>query len=108
MPSSIPKQALSQKETDHGRSAIGKRKTDNGSLEFYSKGGEMKESKSMELRHVVAMKKAGVPKKIVKEEMSEAAAMKKGGMAKYAKGGGIEARGKTKGKTVTMKRGGRC
>lgn len=26
----------------------------------------------------------------------------------FAKGGGIESKGKTKGKTVTMKRGGKC
>jgi len=33
-------------------------------------------------------------------------AMKKGGMA-YAKGGGIESKGKTKGKMITMKSGGK-
>ena len=40
---------------------------------------------------------------------AEAAApmMKKGGMAKMAKGGGIESKGKTKGTMVTMKRGGK-
>lgn len=73
----------------------------------FARGGEMKESKAMEMRHVAAMKKAGVPKKIVKEEMSEAMAMKKGGMScGYAKGGyvraadGIAQKGKTKGRMV--------
>ena len=33
--------------------------------------------------------------------------MKKGGMTKMAKGGGIESKGKTKGKIITMKSGGR-
>jgi len=33
--------------------------------------------------------------------------MKKGGMTKMAKGGGIESKGKTKGKMITMKKGGR-
>lgn len=73
----------------------------------FAKGGDMKESKAMEMRHVAAMKKAGVPKKIVKEEQSEAMAMKKGGKAScYAKGGyvraadGIAQRGKTKGKLI--------
>ena len=33
--------------------------------------------------------------------------MKKGGMTKMAKGGGIESKGKTKGKMITMKSGGR-
>lgn len=73
----------------------------------FARGGEMKESKAMEMRHVAAMKKAGVPKKIVKEEAAEAAAMKKGGKAScYAKGGyvraadGIAQKGKTKGRMV--------
>lgn len=68
----------------------------------------MKESKAMEMRHVSAMKKAGVPKRIVAEEASEAASMKRGGAAKYARGGGVESKGKTKGKMVAMKRGGKC
>lgn len=34
-------------------------------------------------------------------------AMKKGGVTKMAKGGGIETKGKTKGKMITMKSGGR-
>lgn len=55
--------------------------------------------KAMELKHAAAMKKAGVPKRFVKEELSEAAKMKcGGGVKKYAKGGGIELRGKTRGK----------
>ncbi len=56
----------------------------------------------MEMEHVKAMKKAGVPSKYVKEEMSEAKAMKKGGKC-YAKGGKIDGcaqRGKTKGRMV--------
>jgi len=35
-------------------------------------------------------------------------AAKKGGMAKMAKGGGIESKGKTKGAMVRMKSGGRA
>jgi hypothetical protein len=34
--------------------------------------------------------------------------MKKGGCTDMAKGGGIESKGKTKGKMVVMKRGGKC
>jgi hypothetical protein len=34
--------------------------------------------------------------------------MKKGGMTKMAKGGGIESKGKTKGKMITMKSGGKA
>jgi hypothetical protein len=58
-------------------------------------------SKAEELKHVAAMKKAGVPQKYVKEEAAEAAAMKCGGkVKKMARGGGIEIRGKTRGKIV--------
>lgn len=52
-------------------------------------GGEMKGAgyKQQERRHVAAMKKAGVPKNIVKEEMKEAG-MKKGGKVKKMADGG--------------------
>jgi len=36
------------------------------------------------------------------------AGLKAGGMAKMAKGGGIETKGKTKGKQIVMKKGGKC
>jgi hypothetical protein len=55
--------------------------------------------KKMEFKHAMAMKKAGLPKKMVKEEMSEAAKMKCGGkVKKYARGGGVEIKGKTRGR----------
>jgi len=66
----------------------------------HAEGGIMKKDAKMEMRHAAAMKKAGLPKKMVKEEMKEA----KG----YAKGGGIESKGKTKGKIVKMMGGGKC
>ena len=73
----------------------------------HSEGGALKESemkmspakKAMEMRHAAALKKAGKPK-MAAEEMKEA----KG----YAKGGGIESKGKTKGKVVKMMGGGMC
>jgi len=66
----------------------------------FSKGGEMKESKKMTGKEVAFMKKKGAPKSMVKHEMKEA----KG----YAKGGGIESKGKTKGKMVKMAMGGKA
>ena len=57
--------------------------------------------KAKEKKHVEAMKKAGVPKKIVKEEAMEAG-------VKMARGGGVERKGKTQGKVVKMAKGGRC
>lgn len=91
MRSSTPRQALAKKETAQGRSAIGKKQTDNGNIEFYSEGESMKTTKATEMKHAMAMKKAGVPKKFVKEEMAEAKSMK------YAKGGSAS-KGKTRGK----------
>ncbi|CAB4134644.1 hypothetical protein UFOVP274_17 [uncultured Caudovirales phage] len=79
----------------------------------FAKGGEMKESKAMEMRHAAEMKKHGVPKKYVKEELAEAASMKRGGkVKKMASGGftraadGIAQKGKTKAKQITMCGGG--
>jgi hypothetical protein len=63
----------------------------------FRKGGNVMKAK-METRHAKAMKKAGLPKAMVREEMAEA--------KKYAKGGGIESRGKTKGTVIRMASGG--
>ena len=68
-------------------------------------GGALKESKMAESKKMVAkemafMKKKGAPKSMIKHEMAEA----KG----YAKGGGIESKGKTKGKMVKMAMGGKA
>lgn len=41
----------------------------------------------MEMEHVAAMKKHGVPKKFIKQEQKEAMGMNMGGMAGYKKGG---------------------
>jgi hypothetical protein len=66
----------------------------------HAEGGSMKESKEMMKKEVAFMKKKGAPKSMVKHEMKEA----KG----YAKGGGIESKGKTKGKMVKMAMGGKA
>ena len=72
------------------------------------KGGDMKESKKMMAKEVGFMKKAGAPKSMIKHEMAEAG-MKKGGKAKgYARGGGIEIKGKTRGTMVKMMGGGKA
>jgi hypothetical protein len=92
----------------------------------------MKESKMMVKKEIGFMKKKGAPKSMIKHEMAEAG-MKKGGMAhsdvsrdkpmmkkvaakavkghekrmhSMAKGGGVEVKGKTKGKMIAMKKGG--
>jgi len=77
----------------------------------FSEGGEMKEGsaayKAKERRHVTAMKKAGVPKNIVREEAMEAGVkMASGGYTRSADG--VAQKGKTQSKQITMKKGGRC
>jgi hypothetical protein len=63
-------------------------------------GGEMAESKAMVGKEMAFMKKKGAPKSMMKHEQAE--------MKGYAKGGGIESKGKTKGKIIRMNRGGRA
>ena len=89
----------------------------------FAKGGDMKESKAMVKKEVGFMKKAGAPKSMVKHEMAEMG-MKYGGKTKkMASGGmtsmgavktaapsrdGVAVKGKTRGKMVTMKMGGKA
>jgi hypothetical protein len=68
-------------------------------------GGSVKESKGMMKKEISFMKKKGAPASMMKHEKAEMG-MKKGGMSKYAKGGGIESRGKTKGTIIKMAAGG--
>ena len=81
----------------------------------FNKGGMMKESKDMTGKEVAFMKKKGAPASMIKHEKAEMG-MGKGGMPmkdgkpafmkKFAKGGGIESRGKTKGTIIRMASGG--
>ena len=67
----------------------------------HAEGGTVKESKAMVAKEMAFMKKKGAPKSMMKHEMAEA----KG--KPFAKGGGIESKGKTKGKMVKMAMGGK-
>lgn len=62
-----------------------------------AEGGDVKESKKMMMKEFSFMKKKGAPKSMLKHEMEE---MKSKGKKtkKYARGGGIESKGKTKGR----------
>lgn len=77
----------------------------------YAKGGAV-ESKKMMKKELSFMKKKGAPKSMIKHEEAEAKGMKRGGMAcgggmkKYARGGGVESHGKTKGTMIKMASGG--
>jgi hypothetical protein len=63
----------------------------------FKKGGTVKESKAMMGKEIAFMKKKGAPKSMVQHEMAEAG-MKPSRAKKYARGGGIEIKGKTRGK----------
>jgi len=79
--------------------AVNRAKTNHGNTALFAKGGDMKSDKAMEMRHAMAMKKAGLPKKMVAEEMREASKMAcGGGVKKMARGGGVEIKGKTRGR----------
>ena len=62
----------------------------------------MKESKAMMKKELSFMKKKGAPKSMIKHEKAEMGVkkMRSGGKACYARGGGIESKGKTRGKFV--------
>ena len=99
-----PKQAvaiaLSEQRRAKGlKAGVNNPKTNKGKSDFkFAEGGEMKESKKMVKKEIAFMKKKGAPKSMIKHEEAEA----KG----YARGGGIESKGKTKGTAVKMARGG--
>ena len=71
---------------------------------FGSGGTTMKESKEMMREEMKYLKKGKAPKRVIEHEAREHESM--GMKEKYARGGGIEVRGKTKGKMVKMARGG--
>ncbi len=104
--------------------AINRPKTNQGEMELFSKGGDMKESKAMVKKEIGFMKKAGAPKSMSKHEMGEMK-MANGGITKAKMGAvktaapsrdGVASKGKTKGtmvkmgaaKPLGMKRGGKC
>jgi len=87
-------------------------KTNQGAKELFKKGGSTmatkpsnlfkgKETYSEELKEAKAIKSGKItPQQYAKGEKSE--------MKKMARGGGVESRGKTKGKMIVMKKGGKC
>jgi hypothetical protein len=58
----------------------------------FKEGGPVKDSKAMIGKELAFMKAKGAPKKMIKHEAAEM------GVKKYARGGGIERKGKTRGK----------
>ena len=71
--------------------------------------GKEKDTPAIAKKEMAVLKRSKAPKDVMDYETSEHAemGMKKGGkVKKYARGGGIESRGKTRGTVVKMARGG--
>ena len=98
-----------KQRADVNEAFVGKRRSNEyarGGLMKFSKDGmhKMPDGKMMKNS---AMKEGGMPMKDGKPAfMMGKKKMNMGGMAKYAKGGGIESRGKTKGTIIRMAAGG--
>ncbi len=100
--------------------AINKQNTQHGSMDMpfnMKTGGKMKDKMGMKMggMHKMpdgkmmkdsAMKKGGMPMKDGKPAFMMGKKMMGGGMSGYAKGGGIESKGKTKGTVIRMASGG--
>ena len=97
--------------------SVGKEFSNADKSRKFKEGGDMKESKAMVAKEMNFMKKKGAPKSMIKHEMAEAKGkpFAKGGMTKMGSvktaapsKDGIAVKGKTKGKMVTMKSGGKA
>jgi hypothetical protein len=76
-------------------------KTLHGKSQLFKEGGETMDKKDIKQDKAIV-------KKAVSMHDKQLHGGKKTNLAKLAKGGGVESKGKTKGKTVAMKRGGKC
>lgn len=68
--------------------------------------GKEEDTPAMAKREMAFMKANKAPASMIKHEESEMSKMNCGGKVKYARGGGIESKGKTRGTVVKMARGG--
>jgi hypothetical protein len=93
------------------RQTVNNPKTNQGKQELFKEGGSMATKMNPGFMAMMAKKKAGaksaMPSKMGKPVMKKGMDTAKDGM-KMAHGGGIETQGKTKGKMVNMKHGGKA
>jgi len=83
------------------RQGVNNPKTNHGAQALFSKGGKTMDKMDMKQDKAMVKKAVGMHDK--QQHMG-----KKTNLAKLAKGGGVETKGKTKGKMITMNRGGKC
>lgn len=93
------------------RQTVNNPKTNQGKQELFKEGGSMATKMNPGFMAMMAKKKAGakseMPSKMGKPVMKKGMDTAKDGMKKMAKGGGVEAKGKTKGKMIKMNMGGK-
>jgi len=92
--------------------SVGKEFSNADKGKTFKRGGDMaKTNPFMEMiakkKAAAAGKKSEMPSKMGKPVMKKGMDMAKNGMKKMAAGGGIESKGETKGKMITMKSGGK-
>ena len=94
------KARINRQKTNHGRT--GMPFTSLNKYAGMAKGGDVAESKKMMKKEVEFFKKKGAPKSMIKHEEAEMEGGKKPNpfakAKKFARGGGIESKGKTKGR----------
>jgi len=116
VPSSVGKEFLNaDKGKKFGSGSNNQAKLNNpkvahGKTEYFKEGGSMKHSDVKMDKKVVKKAVKMHDEQLHGGKKTDLKTLKKGGMAckGYAKGGGIEVRGKTKGTMVKMKKGGSC
>ena len=115
MPSSSAKQHKFMEAVAHNPSfakkagvpqSVGKEFSNADKGKTFNRGGDMAGKMNPGFMAMIAKKKAGAKAEMPMKKGGAAKKMMGGGMA-YAKGGGIETKGKTKGKIITMKSGGK-
>ena len=93
------------------RQTVNNPKTNQGKQELFKEGGSMATKMNPGFMAMIAKKKAGakseMPSKMGKPVMKKGMDTAKDGM-KMAKGGGVESKGKTKGKMIKMNMGGKA
>ena len=93
------RQSLNEPKTNHGAQAVNEPKTNHGEKSLFSKGGTTMDKKDIKQDKAIV-------KKAVTMHDKQLHGGKKTNLAKLAKGGGVESKGKTKGKMIAMCGGG--
>jgi hypothetical protein len=92
--------------------SVGKEFSNADKGKTFKRGGDMATKMNPGFMAMIAKKKAGakseMPSKMGKPVMKKGMDTAKDGMKKMAKGGGVEVKGKTKGKMVKMNMGGKA